>query len=281
MGKLLGLVVSQRRLGNSEVLVKEVMSRVPGEWDRELIRLTDMRIKPCQACYRCLAPGAGCKIDDDFNFVMTKVREADALIIGVPVYILGPHGYLKMFTDRLLGAGHYVRNTNGKPCVMVMPYGVDGWLGYSRAAALTLPRFLQMRLVDFWAVHAALPAEGLLNPDNLARAAAIAARLFDQGEALPAPFECPSCGSDLFRLLPDGVAQCPLCGVHSRFNPAGQPQDSGDRGRFSPERMREHFLGWLVEMKEKYRVEQDHLKEAQKPYQQMDWWVKPPERERG
>ncbi|HUW65474.1 MAG TPA: flavodoxin family protein [Spirochaetia bacterium] len=282
MGKLLGLVVSQRRLGNSEVLVKEIMIRVPGEWEREMIRLTDLRIEPCKACYTCLSSGVGCKVDDDFKFVMAKVQEADALVIGVPVYILGPHGYLKMFTDRLLGAGHYVQRTRGKPCVVVMPYGVTGWLGYSRAAALTLPRILQMKLADFWAVHAALPAEGALSPDNLARAGDIAARLFTGGEETRGPGECLTCGSDLFRLLPGGVVECPLCGVRSRLDPDGQLVDGGtDEGRFTPARMQEHFLGWLVDMKEKFRVERERLKEAQKPYRDMDWWVRPPERERG
>lgn len=278
MGKLLGLVVSARRLGNSEVLVKEIMSRVPGEWERELIRLTDLRINPCKACYSCLG-GAGCKVDDDFDFVLTKVKEADALVVGVPVYVLGPHGCLKMFTDRLLGAGHYVRHTRGKPCVVVMPYGVTGWLGYSRTAALTLPRILQMKLVDFWTVLAALPAEGLLSEANLSRAGDIAARLFAQGEETRGPGECLRCGSDLFRLLPGGGVECPLCGVRAGVSPDGQlAYGDTDPGRFAPARMQEHFLGWLVDMKEKYGVERERLKEAQKSYRQLDWWVKPPER---
>jgi len=280
MGKLLGLVVSHRRLGNSEILVKEIMRRVPGEWERELIRLTDLDIRPCRACYTCLAQGR-CNIDDDFAFALERVKEADALIVGVPVYILGPHGCLKMFTDRLLGAGRYVEGTRGKPCVVVMPYGVNGWLGYARTAALVLPRLLQMKLVDFWAVHAALPAEAVLDRGNLHRAGEIAARLFAAGGESRGPGECPNCGSDLFRLLPGGGVECPLCGTRAVLGPDGRPVlDGDDPGRFEPGRMREHFLGWLVEMKEKYRAEREGLKEAQKPYRPMDWWVIPPEKER-
>ncbi len=280
MGKLLGLVVSARRLGNSEVLVKEIMSRVPGEWERELIRLTDLSIEPCKACYTCLS-GVSCKLNDDFGFVLERVREADALVIGVPVYFLGPHGYLKMFTDRLLGAGHWVRDTRGKPCAVVVPYGVAGWLGYSRIAALTLPRFLQMKVVDCWAVPAALPAQGVLAPGHLARAGEIAAALTGRAGERRGPLECAGCGSDLFRLLPGGGVECPLCGVRAQVNASGQLEYGRAGGRFEPEQLREHFLDWLVGMKEKYRVERDRLKEAQRPYRSMDWWVKPPERERG
>jgi len=282
MGKLLGLVVSQRRLGNSEILVKEIMSRVPGEWERELIRLPGLDIRPCRACYSCLAQEGGCRIDDDFNFVLERVLGADALIVGVPVYILGPHGSLKMFTDRLLGAGRYVERTRGKSCAVIMPYGVDGWLGYARTAALVLPRLLQMRLVDFWAVHAALPAEALLNRDNLDRAGAVAERLAGAGGEIRQSGECVNCGSDLFRLLPGGRVECPLCGARAVLGADGLPSfDGGDPGRFEPRRMREHFLGWLVAMKEKYRAEREGLHRAGAPYRGMDWWIAPPEKERG
>lgn len=74
MKKVLGLVVSNRKLGNSEILVKEIMNNIPEECSRELIRLTDLEIKPCQACYRCLQPEKACLVQDDFNFVIKKLE---------------------------------------------------------------------------------------------------------------------------------------------------------------------------------------------------------------
>ncbi len=67
MKKVLGLVVSNRKLGNSEILVKEILSNIPEECNRELIRLTDLEIKPCKACYRCLQPDSDCAVGDNFN----------------------------------------------------------------------------------------------------------------------------------------------------------------------------------------------------------------------
>ena len=45
--RILGLVASPRRLGNSEILVKEIMSVLPAEWPKEMIRLPDLNIKNC------------------------------------------------------------------------------------------------------------------------------------------------------------------------------------------------------------------------------------------
>ena len=274
--KVLGLVVSERRLGNSELLVKEIMANVPEPCERELIRLTELNIRPCRGCYRCLQPGAACSIRDDFNFLLGKIKECAALVIGLPVYFLGPHAGYKALTDRMLGAGHYVADTAGKPCVLVASYGVAGWEGYTRAAALVLPRVLQMNLLDYWAVHAALPGESLLAPQNLEKARSLGENLFSGRSMAAVPYTCPGCGSDLFRVLPGNKVECPLCTAVGRLQPAGAPDFAGSGpGRFSPEKMKEHFGGWLVSMKNKFLREKDLLKEVQAPYKNKDWWIRP------
>lgn len=276
MKKVLGLVISHRKLGNSEILVKEIMRSIPGEYSLELLRLTDLKIDPCKACYRCLQPDTPCPTKDDFNYVIDKIKSADALIIGLPVYILGPHGYYKMLIDRLLGAENYAQYTEGKPCVIVNSYGLQGWQGYSKAAALTLPRFLRMKVIDCWQVQAALPSESLLNPANLEYARSLGRDLFSNREHAPGIRDCQLCGSDLFRLLPDRKVECPICGAQGVLDSDNQPvfTDSAYY-RFSQHAMEEHFKVWLVEMKNKFLAEKDNLKEVQKGYKDLDWWSKP------
>jgi multimeric flavodoxin WrbA len=276
MKKVLGLVISERSLGNSELLVKEIMRNIPDPCERELIRLTDFKIEPCKACYSCLKPGTPCRMDDDFNFILNQIKAADALVIGLPVYVYGPHGYLKMLSDRLLGAGHYGEFTRDKPCVLAVSYGAQGCAGYARTAALAFPRLLQMKIVDCWQVHAALPGESVRDQKNLEHARNLGANLFSAPEFAKGPRECACCGADLFRLLPDGKIECPICGAVGRLNQDGAPDFSENvHYRFSEEAVREHFLGWLVGMKEKFIKEKDQLKEVQKPYREMDWWIKP------
>ncbi|NLW91269.1 MAG: flavodoxin family protein [Syntrophomonadaceae bacterium] len=276
MKKVLGLVVSNRKLGNSEVLVKEIMSNIPEECDRELIRLTDLDIKPCKACYVCLQPEKACPVQDDFNFVIEKIRKADALIIGVPVYFLGPHGYFKMLTDRLVGAQNHAQATRGKPCIIVMPYGSTGWEGYSKAAAIVMPNLLRMKLVDCWQIFATLPGESLLNHDNISYARSLGRELFSGREYQAGSKECPVCGSDLFRLLNENQVECPICGSRGVLRNNGSHEFSiPDHHRFSDQEMDIHFKGWLLEMKDRFLDQKDHLKELQRGYRDMNWWVKP------
>lgn len=276
MKKVLGIVISHRKLGNSEILVKEIMNNIPEECSRELIRLTDLEIKPCKACYVCLQPDKVCPVPDDFNFVIKKIREADALVIGVPVYFLGPHGYYKMLTDRLVGAQNHAQDTQGKPCVIVMPYGSTGWEGYSKAAGMVLPKLLRMNLVDCWQVFATLPGESLLDPEKISYAKALGRELFTGRGYQAASNECPVCGSDLFRLLHENQVECPICGVRGILNKNGSPDFSdADYRRFLDQEMDEHFMGWLVEMKERFSDQKAHLKELQKGYFDQSWWIKP------
>lgn len=276
MKKVLGLVVSHRKLGNSEILVKEIMNNTPEECSRELIRLTDLDIKPCKACYVCLQPDKTCPVRDDFDFVMGKIREADALIIGVPVYFLGPHGYYKMLTDRLVGAQNYSQETQGKPCVIVMPYGSNGWAGYSKAACIVMPKLLRMNLLNCWQVHATLPGESLLNPKNISYARNLGQELFSTHEYQTGNMECPGCGSDLFRLLHENLLECPICGAIGVLQNNCHPHfPESDYQRFSDHEMDKHFKGWLLEMKDRFLIEKKHLQELQQGYRDQDWWIKP------
>jgi len=274
MKSILGLVISNRKLGNSEILVKEIMRGIPEDCKRELIRLTDLRIEPCKACYKCLQPGTACPLEDDFNFVMNKIKKADALIIGVPVYFLGPHGFYKLLNDRLLGAQNDIQATRGKPCVIVMPYGTRGWEGYSKAAALVLPRLLRMRVVACWQVFATLPGESLLNPCNISYAQELARNIFKGSEYQAGSRECPFCGSDLFRLLPDKRLECPICGAQGSLRDDGALDFSeAQYCRFSDREMDEHFKVFLWEMKKRFLAEKGNLREMQKDYRDLNWWI--------
>ncbi len=276
MKKVLGLVISNRRLGNSEILVKEIMQSIPEDCQKELIRVTDLKLEPCKACYRCLRADKECPVKDDYNFLIKKIREADALVIGVPVYVLGPHGYFKMLMDRMLGVQNHVQDTAGKPCVIVSPYGTKGWDGYSKAALMILPRLLRMKVVDCWMVHATLPAESVMNPENISYAQSLGRGIFNGREYAPGKRDCSFCGSDIFRLLPGNRVECPVCGATGFLDQDGVPDfTDADYNRFSDEQLEEHFINWLLEMKNRFSQEKAPLLKMQKNYQSQDWWIKP------
>ncbi|MEM3464284.1 MAG: flavodoxin family protein, partial [Candidatus Bathyarchaeia archaeon] len=81
--KVLGLIGSYRKLGNTEVLVKEALmeaQRLGAEVD--VLRLTDLKIEPCKGCMACVFKQEDCKIQDDWHIFKEKFEESDAIIVG-------------------------------------------------------------------------------------------------------------------------------------------------------------------------------------------------------
>lgn len=71
-----------------------------------LIDLADLYIEPCTACESCALTGE-CVHTDDFPYLYQQILEADALVLGSPVYIDNITGQMKLFVDRLADAIHY------------------------------------------------------------------------------------------------------------------------------------------------------------------------------
>lgn len=76
----------------------------------ELINLYDHEIKPCIGCWSCYMSGT-CVHEDEFEPLFHKLRDADAVVLGSPVYIGCMSGVMKNFFDRHNGLA--VRNPPG------------------------------------------------------------------------------------------------------------------------------------------------------------------------
>jgi multimeric flavodoxin WrbA len=102
MKKVLVLSASPRREGNSEILCRQFMKGA-GEagHQTEMIRLYDQKIGFCRACYACFRTGT-CVLKDDMEEILTKMQEADVLVLSTPTYFLTMNGMMKTFIDRLL-----------------------------------------------------------------------------------------------------------------------------------------------------------------------------------
>lgn len=102
MLKVLGIVGSPHNHGNTAFLVENSLDVIKKEVDFEveLITLGDKNINYCVGCDECKKTNE-CTIDDDMRELTVKVRDADALIVGSPVYFGDMTGQLKSFIDRL------------------------------------------------------------------------------------------------------------------------------------------------------------------------------------
>jgi multimeric flavodoxin WrbA len=103
---------SPRKGGNTEILLKEVLGvlRKAG-WKTGLERVGGTDIRGCSACNRCLVrKDRQCAIRKDvFNGIFAKMLEADAIILGSPVYFGGVSSDMKALVER----SGYVARANG------------------------------------------------------------------------------------------------------------------------------------------------------------------------
>lgn len=68
--------------------------------EAEIVHVGNKNIRGCIACYKCKEIGR-CVFDDMVNELAPKLEQADALIIGSPVYFAGMAGTMNSFLDRL------------------------------------------------------------------------------------------------------------------------------------------------------------------------------------
>lgn len=82
-------------------------------------------IQGCVACYKCqYEPIGQCYIKNDIiNECIEKMKEADGLLIGCPVYFSGINGQMKSFMDRFIYANPYISNKVGAAVVSLRRTG--------------------------------------------------------------------------------------------------------------------------------------------------------------
>lgn len=124
--KVIGIIGSPRKGGNTEILVERVLQ---GASDRGaevvVFRLNELNIKGCQGCNSCKR-GNRCVQEDDMQEIYRELLLARGVVIGSPIYIGCVTAQTKVFLDRLyafLIVGKGSRLPAGKKCVLVYTQG--------------------------------------------------------------------------------------------------------------------------------------------------------------
>ncbi|MGD8508736.1 MAG: flavodoxin family protein, partial [Syntrophobacterales bacterium] len=262
---ILALLGSPRRLGNSELMAKEISRHIPDPHRLKLVRLPEMDIKPCRACYTCLFDEHTCPQRDDFPGILEALMRADGLILAVPVYMLAANASLKQFLDRGLSLyGHFEQLWN-KPAVAVAIAGIPGMEGYTKLCLDSALRLMGAQVKASEVVYGALPGEVFLNQDNLDTAEKLAKALFGpppdwRGES----WRCQACGGDTFRFLDSDQVRCMTC------SSPGTVLVKEGQISFAVEAHQDHFfltlegarrhLTWLQGMKARFLEKKKELK---------------------
>ena len=77
--------------------------------ETEIIQIGGKDIRGCVSCGQCGKLGR-CVFDDLVNETASKLREADGLVVGSPVYYASPNGTILSFMDRLFYSSHFSKH---------------------------------------------------------------------------------------------------------------------------------------------------------------------------
>jgi multimeric flavodoxin WrbA len=269
--KLLGLVASYRKRGNSEIVTKSVVRAMGDDWSLSLIRLPLLTIKPCRGCYACLLPDKDCLIEDDVVWLLEQIKQADAVIMAAPNYVLGPVGIVKMLADRVLQAAPYHPVFEKIPAAVILTMGLEKYDGLAQTALCTQTAALGLNVVCAESFIGTHPGEVAMSDTFDAGVADIARALISTGtERLVRPGQCSRCLSDLFRPHPDGGLECAVCKSLATQDGAAVNVYQHDPV-FTKEGQMQH-LDWLLGKKHEYMDEfKRRLKEIRGDFRDGNW----------
>ncbi|MEZ4526326.1 MAG: NAD(P)H-dependent oxidoreductase [Desulfobacterales bacterium] len=278
MKKILALIGSPRKLGNCEIMAKEISRNIDQPHELQLLRLSDFDIQPCRGCYICLFKENKCILEDGFNAVAQAIRQADALIVSVPTYFLGPNASLKRFIDRGIALYSHAETLWGKPAVGVGIAGIPGREGYTLLGIESFLKLLMADIKDRRMIYGALPGEIFLNAANKAVAAELGKALFGPAQEKTQPC-CPLCGGQTFRFLENSQVRCMLCSNTGTISvKGGNPVFAIEKGEHELFLTREDALAhreWLIGMKSRFLEHKDELKKISLEYRSDGQWILP------
>jgi multimeric flavodoxin WrbA len=128
--KIIGLIASSRKEGNTAWAVNKILQTAKGQGaETQSWCFSDLDIKPCRGCSGCKKSGKGCVINDDMQNIYAAFADADAVVLGSPVYMGQMSAQAKIFTDRLYActspkfSPFYKENAKKKKMVLVFTQG--------------------------------------------------------------------------------------------------------------------------------------------------------------
>ena len=102
--KVLMINGSPHQNGTTYRALKEIADTLnKEEVETEIVTVGDKQIFGCTACKGCSKTGR-CVKDDMVNDIISKIEQADGLVVGSPVYYASLNGTLKCLLDRVFYA---------------------------------------------------------------------------------------------------------------------------------------------------------------------------------
>lgn len=167
--KVLMINGSPHKQGNTFIALNEIAKQLERQGiESEIVHIGNKAVRGCIACGKCRELPGKCVFDDDVcNSISAKFAEADALIVGSPVYYGQPNGAVLSIIQRAFFSNG--ANIAGKPAAAVAVCRRGG--ATSSYNTLNMPfQMMNMPVVtsQYWNIiygrepgQAALDTEGL------------------------------------------------------------------------------------------------------------------------
>ena len=250
-----------RKLGNTEVMIKEALlaCEKAGHTIR-FLRADDLNIHICTGCISCVVGmitgrgKGGCPLKDDFPILDEALMEADAVILGSPVYEMTPTGNFKVVCDRI-GPSHDIsfrktcyeaglaakkdkselpdeRSFKKRVGALITVGGAmtENWLSFSLPTMYAFTMSMGIDVIDAYKYYGAMAYEHVLgNIPVMERMKKLGEHI---AEALSAEDEetrtrwrgdkegvCPVCHNELLEVTHRGTeVECPVCGISGNLS---------------------------------------------------------------
>lgn len=118
------------REGNTKFAIETICKGIDeniSDAETDIINIADKSISCCIGCEACVGNGGTCIFEDDMVKILEKVRDADMLVFGSPVYWWGITAQLKTVIDRLFAlSGNYGKKEKKIGIVHIGEDSLDG-----------------------------------------------------------------------------------------------------------------------------------------------------------
>lgn len=128
MPKIIAFSGSPRKNGYTNTLIREILRGAESQgYDTKFYDLNTEGIRPCQGCNYCRTHD-GCYVQDPLQPVYEEIHQAEAVILGSPIYFHEVTAQTKIWIDRMFSMiefknGKFVPRHPGKRTVTLFTQG--------------------------------------------------------------------------------------------------------------------------------------------------------------
>ncbi len=261
MTKILGISFGTKNGTNDSVCIEALKGAKETGAEIEFIRMSQMDIKHCTGCCACvktLLTGKGnmCVLKDDFDALLSKMLDADGIIISDPIFEEGASGLFHTMMDRFgprMDRGNNIigskvaKEISGKQpderilkdkVISYMAVGGSDWgtrVQCEHAMHALTPMWKVIDNAWFpWAKELIMDDKRLEQVRQIGKNIVKAAEDIENAQYQGEEGLCPHCHNRLFYMNPDSTeAICALCGMVGKV----EIQDGKSRFVFPEEQL--------------------------------------------